>query len=281
MKYFIGFLGCILLVVALSVWAQSVYQRRVVNAYDSSISLIKEGKYTEAIEKISTTKRDVYDDITNASLYGFEPETQYYKDTWAICLYAAAMQEYSEGSSPLMIQRYLGRIPTEYDGEFKDDIDGLRKTVVSMEAERQKNSEKYDEILSQEIKNKIPYKAMDEKYINSTLVGKADEHNRVELKNNGYHKDEYIWYADNNKDVVLVVDCINGIVTDVKKRNTQLYWTKDGNPNFSATRKKTYVPAVEDYNVAEYSNPEDFYYDNDENFGDYDSAREFYMEFHP
>lgn len=282
-KYLIGILVGIFLLTAVIVWAQSCYQKKVVTSYASSIQLIQEGKYKDAVAKIkrANARNDVDLDIKNASLYGFEPENEYYKDSWEICLYAMAMQAYSEEKSALSIQQYLGRISSDYNGEFKKEIDELRTTVVSLEAEREKYIAEHEPELLQELKNKIPYECMDEKYINSTLVGTADEHNQETIKSTDFHKDEYIWYADNNTDIVLVVECINGMVTDVKKHNTSLYWTSDGKPNFGATRKKTYVPVVEDYNVAEYSDPEDFYYDNDENFGDYDSAREFYMEFHP
>lgn len=209
-KYLIGFLVSVFLLTAMILGAQAVYQKRVVTAYDNSIRLIKEGKYAEAVEELKGTNKDIDDDISNVSSSDVKPETRYYKDTWTICLYAMAMQEYSGGGPASVIKQYLDRIPTEYSGEFQSDIEKLKKEVVSLEEEQQNNPEKDDE-----------------------------------------------------------------------KNDTQLDNPKDGKADNGARRKIVYGPPVEDYNVAEYSDPEDFYYDNAENFGDYDSAREFYMENHP
>lgn len=137
------------------------------------------------------------------------------------------------------------------------------------------------------IKNNIPYEGLDEDYINSTLIGTADRHTDKYIQptksHPGYYKDYYSWYADNGKDVVLIVECKNGVVTRVSKYYTGLYWTEDGLPNFGAQKPKPSKtptpPKKEDpYNVYDYTDPEDFYYDNYDDFWDYEDAEDYFNE---
>lgn len=183
-------------------------------------------------------------------------------------------------------------IPESYNGEFADVIKEERaavekrhKAYLNEKAEQEKQRDAKERA---ELKNKLPYKGMDTKYIGDTLVGQYDK------VSDGYDYEEgkdsnvkrYYWYSDDGKDVVLTVTArydpnrYRYYVEKTEKNNTDIYWTADGRPNFGAKRpvRTTSKPKYDYDDVWGYDNPEDLYYDNPDMFEGYEEAEDFFND---
>ena len=137
----------------------------------------------------------------------------------------------------------------------------------------------------------LPYVGMPTEYIKYTMVGEPDETDFVPEKK-GMHGayNAYIWRADNGIDQPLQVRANGGKVIEVIKYWEGLYWTADGMPNFSATAadKAQYykdrnldfsrIGKYDDYDVDEYDDPEDFWYDHADEFDSYEDAWDYWED---
>ena len=151
----------------------------------------------------------------------------------------------------------------------------------------------------------VPYEGMDEESIAATIVGEADTIWERNIK--GEIITRHYWYADNGRDKVLVVDCVDGKVSTVKKYYTTMYWDENGMPYFD--RESPYNPSSEmqikkvekkhntiasnyyyisydPYDVEQYNDPDDFADEWAEEFGDgdyddgYDDAYEYWEDYY-
>ena len=149
----------------------------------------------------------------------------------------------------------------------------------------------------------VPYEGMEEKYIDDTIVGQADTSWTMDSNGNNKAVTKYYWYADNGRDAPLVVDCADGVVIEVHRYYTNMYWNDYGMPCFN--KESPYKPSnklqvqkidkhersssdryyyVRDdvYDVYNYDDPDDFADDWAEEFGDgnyddgYDDAYEYW-----
>lgn len=288
-----------------------LYRKSVDTTYMNTVTLIQNGFYEEALKEFEKVNSDVLDrdDFKVDIKYG--GLEMCYKDTLYLYFYAMAQAEYnSESKYMSVVNDYLQFIPKDYSGELSEEIKTFKENFKPqyeeylVEKERQAEvwrveREKREQEYAAELKNKIPYKGMSEKYINSTAAGKADKHEAEYVKSRGkragYNSDKYYWYADKAKDVVLTVECRDGKVTDVTKYYESTYWYSDGMPKFWATRQTTTKSKTnsksnnsnkkskkkeDPYNVNDYSDPEDFYDDNYDDFWDYEDAEDYYNENH-
>lgn len=265
------------------------FQRKSIDtAYNEAISMIQNGSYEEALDGLEKVNQNVIDrddfywDVKLGSL------EECYKNTVYLYAYAKAQLEYnSETKYMAIVNDCLELIPESYDGELSEEINTFKGNFKPQydeylaqkerEAEAAKaEQQKYEKEYVAGLKNKIPYKGMREKYINLTAAGNANKHTG----------DKYYWYSDNGKDMVLCVVCEDGVVTDVTKYYEKVYWTSNGMPKFWAVRqtpsKKSSSTKKKDdpYNVGDYSDAEDFYEDNYDDFDDYDEAEEYYDSHH-
>lgn len=83
--------------------------------------------------------------------------------------------------------------------------------------------------LLKKIKKKIPYKGLDEEYIDRTGVGEPD------YESESGDTVTYTWESDDGKYDVLEVVCTDGKVSSVKKNYKKVYWRKKL-PDFSADK---------------------------------------------
>lgn len=214
-----------------------------------------------------------------------------YKNSRYLYYFSQYMQVRNESDSGYF-DMYM--IPESYNGEFADMIKEERAAVekrhkahLDEKAEQEKQRDAKERA---ELKNKLPYKGMDIKYISDTLVGQYDK------VSDGYDYEEgkdssvkrYYWYSDDGKDVVLTVmarydpNLYEYYVEKTEKVNTDIYWTADGRPNFGAKRsvRTTSKPKYDydDDDVWGYDDPEDLYYDNPDMFEGYEEAEDFFND---
>lgn len=272
-----------------------VYNKSVDEAYNNTITLIENGSYEKALVEFENANPDVLerDDFKFDIKYGDLGKC--YKDTVYLYAYALAQVEYnSENRYMTVVNDYLQSIPTDYVGELSEEIKTFKENFKSQYdeylAEQEREAKRQEQEYIASLKNKIPFEGMQEKYINSTAVGDADKHESKYVRGSGskpgYNLDKYYWYSDNNKDMVLFVECKDGKVTDVTKYYESTYWTSSGMPKFWATRpvrttkKNSSTKKDDPYNVNDYYDPEDFYDDNYDDFWDYEDAEDYYNSYH-
>lgn len=270
-------------------------QKTINDAYNYAINFIQNGSYEEALSELEKANSNVIDrddfkwDVKSGKL------GKCHKNSVCLYAYALAQFEYNdENKSMYKVNDYLQLIPSDYAGELSEEIKTFKENFKSQYedylAEKEREAKKQEQEYIASIKNKIPFEGMSEKYINLTAVGNSDKHESKYVKGHGskpgYVLDKYYWYSDNNKDMVLFVECKDDKVTDVTKYYESTYWTSDGMPKFWATRpakttkKKSSTKKEDPYNVYDYSDPEDFYDDNYDDFWDYEEAEDYYNEYH-
>lgn len=285
----------ILLVICGLIFGGIYYNKAVDKGYKNIITLIENGSYEQALAEFENANPDVLerDDFKFDIKYG--DLCKCYKNTVYLYAYALAHVEYnSENRYMTVVNDYLQFIPIDYMGELSEEIkifkDNFKSQYEEYLAEQEREAKRQEQEYIASLKNKIPFEGMQEKYINSTAVGNADKHESKYVKGRGsklgYDLDKYYWYSDNNKDMVLFVECKDGKVTDVRKYYESVYWTSDGMPKFWATRPirstkpKSSTKKEDPYNVNDYNDPEDFYDDNYDDFWDYEEAEDYYNSYH-
>lgn len=191
-----------------------------------------------------------------------------------------------------VFERYniLKKIPKDYSGKYADDIKDARKKT--------EEEKKFKEI--------IPYVGMDQKYINVTAAGEADNVSTEEYVDQESGKTltqyRYAWYVGNN--IPLIVFCRDQKVWEVKKYYEDYYWSSDGMPEFygpgpscsthssqsvkypDTSYQGTYSGSSTEksdvYDVQDFDDPDDFADEWAEEFGDgdynegYDDAYEYW-----
>lgn len=279
-------------------------KKSIDNAYNYAITLIQNGSYEGALSELEKANPNLLDRKDFKDDLKYQKLKDAYKNTVPLYAYALAQLEYNSESEYLAymptVNSYLELIPKDYNGELCEKIKTFKENFKPqydeylVEKERKAEAarieqQKRDQEYIAGLKNKIPYEGMSEKYINLTAAGNAGKHNSEYVKgwgsNPGYNYDKYLWYANNSNDIVLIVECKDGKVTDVIKYFEWVYWTSDGMPKFWATKPKTTTNSSskkksDPYDVYDYSDPEDFYYDNYDDFWDYEDAEDYFNEHH-
>lgn len=139
----------------------------------------------------------------------------------------------------------------------------------------------------------MPFAGMSTEYINDTRIGKYDEYEsqNVDTRKGTVVLSEYKWYSDDYKrKLVLVVYAENflweknGVVTDFSKFSEDVYWDRNGNPDFKdeVEGSKYGVNSFssgsyeEKYDVDRFYWAEDFYDFYYDDFRDFDEAEEYF-----
>ena len=282
----------ILLVLGLTVYG-AIYlnQRAIDTAYNNAISLIQSGFYRRALDQLEIANPNTLDtdDFKDDLKYG--KLAKVYKNTVPLCAYALAQIEYNEENKNMYrVNDYLNIIPKDYSGELSNEIATFKGNFKPQYDEFLEEQKRRDEELKrelaeirrkryEELKTKIPYEGMDESDIDKTIMGKR---HKIDVTSKyGYTK--YYWYT-NSGDIMLIVTCKGGKVTSVSRYGWYDFWTEDMKPIWngknsykkSSSSKKKSDP----YNVYDYSDPEDFYYDNYDDFWEYEEAEDYFNEHH-
>lgn len=270
-------------------------KKSIDNAYNYAITLIQNGSYEGALLELEKANPNLLDRKEFKDDLKYQKLNDAYKNTVPLYAYALAQAEYNdENKSMYTVNDYLELISTDYSGELCEEIKNFKGNFKPqydefLEEEKRKAEElrlQIEESNRQfyaKLKTKLPYEGMSEDYIDSTMMGKHDKL-IADDDNDDFVYNVYYWNA-NNGDTMLAVSCINGKVDHVSKYYEWAYWTSDGKPkpngtNYRSSSTKKRNKNSDPYNVNDYSDPEDFYDDNYDDFWDYEEAEDYYNSYH-
>ncbi len=283
----------LLLVSALIIGIVYLDKKAIDDSYNYAITLIQNGSYEGGLSSLEKANPNLLDrkefeeDVKQGVL------KDAYKNTVPLYTYALAQIEYNdENKSMYTVNDYLELISTDYSGELADEIKTFRwnfnsQYEIFMEEEKREAEELRLRIEESErqyyakLKTKIPYEGMSESDINKTIMGNYHEIDT----DSKYGKTKYYWKT-NSGEIMLIVTCKDRKVTSVSRYGWGYFWTEDIKPIWNGTnpyknKKSSSTKKKEDpYNVNDYSDPEDFYYDNYDDFWEYEEAEDYYNEHH-
>ena len=249
------------------------------DAYVQAIEYIKTGEYDLAVKQLDVAnkeecdKENFYYDVK----YDKSP-TSYYKDSAYLYAYSFAMSEYNTSKSMNYIDRYLELIPDNYSKTLSDEINAFKEKFGKeyeeylLEQERKRQIEE-----DKKIRSSVPFVGMSESRINDTILGTNYEivHNSEYIKGEKIRANIYRFKKGNG--IIFVARCLQGKVVKVIDYRDDP-WVIPSTSSSSSTKKKSNND--DPYDVNEYSDPEDFYYDNYDDFWDYEDAEDYYNEYH-
>ena len=293
MKKAIYIVVTLLVIGAMVVGGMYLDKKAIDDAYNNAITFIQEGSYEGALGELEKAnpnllnRKEFKDDIK----YGKLKES--YKNTLPLYSYALAQTEYnSEDRYMKTVNDYLELIPASYSGELSEEIKTFKQNFKPQYEEFLEEEKRRDEELRLRIeeserqfyaklKTKIPYEGMSESDINKTIMGKYHE---IDTSSKyGYTK--YYWRT-NHGEIMLIVTCKEGKVSSVSRYGWGYFWTDDIKPIWNGTnpyrnkKSSSSKKKSDPYDVYDYSDPEDFYYDNYDDFWEYEEAEDYYNEHH-
>jgi hypothetical protein len=247
--------------------------------YHVAIFLIDRQKYAPAEELLSKVD-----------------STLFFSDAGDIRCYVKIQQNIDD---MMEVHYLLEQIPEDYSGKYAAEIKEIRVSNTAeydeyQKEEERKRQEKIEGYKQQYSSMSAPFVGMDEEAIDYTTVGRHDTFEtkkRTSARKTTYTW-IYSWYADwyssGTKSIGLVVECEDGIVTEVIKKDP--YWKSDGTPNYSGkpisintpkrntTSSSKSTKKSDPYDVYDYDDPEDFYYDNEDDFDGYEDAEDYFYD---
>lgn len=198
-----------------------------------------------------------------------------YEDAKYMALYAEFCEAVEEKESIEDLYRLTWDFPGEskYSGKYAEEMRAAEKDIDAQYEEytAQKEKEKREEI-----KKEPPYKGMEEKYINSTSLGRSQEKRKEHYWRNTPGKRtqdiqyRYMWYDSDGAKKFMAL-CRNGRVSSTV---TFVHTSSSGK---KSSYKETY-DGKDMYDVQDYDDPEDFYYDHIDEFDDIQDAEDYWEE---
>ncbi len=235
--------------------------------YNEALALFGEEKYSECFHTLCELRR--YMDYSD------------YRDIIAFTELSSAHISYEEGNV-LAAERELGQI--RFKETDPDSIEGYREfaalvrkeSVPLKEEAARRDLERYRE----RIENGVPYVGMSESEIKNTSLGSPSDKvgsNMADIKGKFYKTTIYYFYK--NGALIFSARCARGSVINV--------WDYRDAPrtfslNTSASKNRSSGIADSDpLNAKDYSDPEDFYFDNEDDFEDFEDAEDYFNEHNP
>ena len=268
-------------------------KKSIDNAYNYAITLIQNGSYEGALSELENANPNLLDRKEFKDDLKYHKLNEAYKNTVPLYAYALAQAEYNdENKSMYTVNDYLELIPTDYSGELCEEIKTFKGNFKPQYEEYLAERKRLDEELMRKVeeserqfyaklRTKIPYEGMSESDINKTIMGNYHE---IDTSSKyGYTK--YYWRT-NSGEIMLIVTCKDRKVTSVSRYGWGYFWTEYIKPIWNGTnpyknKKSNSSKKKEDpYNVNDYSDPEDFYYDNYDDFWEYEEAEDYYNRYH-
>lgn len=224
--------------------------------YEKADEYMDSGEYEDAIELLEKLPED-------------------YEDSSYIIAYAEYCKGIEEKEEIEQLYRLTWDFPDEdeYDGKYAEKMQTAEAEIKIQYEEytRQKEKEKREKI-----KKDTPYRGMEEKYINLTILGKAQQ-----KKTGHYWRDtpgkrtqeiqyNYIWYGSHGEKKFMAT-CREGRVSSVVEFGSSA--------SSNSTNRYTGDDKSKDmYDVYDYDDPEDFYYDHIDEFDDVQDAEDYWEE---
>lgn len=280
----------LLLVCAMTFGGMYLNKKSIDNAYNYAITLIQNGSYEGALTELEKASPNLLDrkEFMNDMKYGKLKEA--YKNIVPLYAYTLAQLEYnSENRYMQTVNDYLELIPVDYSGElceeiktfkgnFKPQYDEFLAEQKQLAEEQRKKDEEKRRIREQEeaeqLKKSLPYVGMSESKINGTVLGTNYEivHNYEWIKGERIRANVYRFKKGNA--IIFVARCLNGRVDSISDYRDDPWVIRSTTPSKKSQKDD------DPYNVNDYSNEEDFYYDNYDDFWDYEDAEDYYNEHH-
>lgn len=269
--------------------------------YNKAVELIENGEYQNALTVLEKLNPDTFDKRMFIWLSKNITPENCYKQSAHLYAYALAQQEYNYDNADFdLIYEYLEYIPKDYTGKIRLSIKTFRQNFMSqyevyeeekkrLEEEAKLEEQRKEQEYLASLKDRLPYKGMSKLYINDTMLGHNHESDVVVVgkgTRREFTKYEYRW-KNNSGETIFYAECRDGIVTEVSKYYEDKYWTKDGRSIFKGKRegymasrsRKKKVYNGDDYDVGDYYDAEDFYYDHYDDFYEYEEAEEYFNEY--
>lgn len=241
--------------------------------YRNGLEAIEKGDYEQADALLQPLNgREEYPDIAMILLYADLKSARV--DGQAITKQKEILKGYDstyEGVFSDELSLLASAVNEEYN-IYKEEQDALRKEQeIEWEQEKAEREREFKQKLSKD----IPYTGMGEEYIDCTIVGKHDKMKSSEDDRAKEISNKYYWYADNGKDVVLIVTCRDSKVDSAIKYYTDRYWNTDGTPHFGSMRSGggssgKASSSGNKYNGSYDDGYEDIYHDGDYDWDRYD-----------
>lgn len=232
--------------------------------YHQAIGFVNEGKYDEAKEALN-----------EISEYKYKEKSELYS-------FCTALNRFDKGervSGPnFSYHSYV------FDFKFNDAIEQKREKINRQLAQQKEEAERKKAAQSQSAtdtssEEKIPYVGMSESSLYHTSLGTPKvkrNFNRECINGQQYWANKYEYYKSGR--IIFTARCVRGKVTQVwdyrnEAESTTAYY---GSSKKSSFKSKS----VDPYDVNNYSNEEDFYYDHYDDFMDYYEAEDYYNDNH-
>jgi len=237
----------------------AVNTAKLSNAYNKAVLLVDNGSFEEA--------KTAFEEI----------EEKNYHDTAAYISLCKAHIDFEKGR---ISSAYYDMNNVQFYYQTSEQIKSVSDFVSTLKT-------KYDEYLKEKSESNakayrdritygVPYVGMSESEIGNTSLGAPSSnvrHNSEMINGERCFANLYDFKQGNK--TIFTARCIKGRVTEVwdnrSKSNTSSYTSRK-----STKSKKTDDP----YDVNDYSNEEDFYYDHYDDFFDYYDAEDYYNEHH-
>lgn len=240
----------------ITLWA--VNFAKLANTYDKAVTFVDRSSYKEAIELFEEIKEKKYRD-TAAYILLCEAHSDYDRGDISSAYYDMKSAHFSHLSSK------QEKSVNDFAAILKDEYDVYLKEKSEADAKAYRDRITYG----------VPYVGMLESEIMNTSLGAPSSnvrHNRAGINGEQYWANIYDFKSGNK--TIFTARCVQGRVTEVwDDRNTT---TVPYIPKKSTTQKADDDP----YDVNDYSNEEDFYYDHYDDFFDYYDAEDYYNEHH-
>lgn len=252
-----GFICIATIVIMVSITKQ--HQHQVETTYFEAVQLMTDGQYADAVNKFESIREDKYED-TEAFIYCCEAAQALEDENFYKAMSQLRQVEFKTLPEEQVVQFEAFR------GEVEAVLEEYQR-VAAIEAAAKER---------ERIRNGVPFVGMSESDINNTSLGSPSSdvrHNYECIGGEQYLANLYDYMQDGRK--IFTARCVRGQVTEV--------WDhRDDEPYVP-----TYRPSSDDkdsdddqYNVNDYSNEEDFYYDHYDDFFDYYDAEAYWNEHH-
>lgn len=246
------------------------HDKLVEETYNNALNYISEENYAAAVN----------------AFHSLQSQGEYdYREQQELCIFCRAQLSYASGDIEAA-HKYLKSITSpsqqmndllpEYE-DFKSQVD--EEYSIHM-AEKEKEEKRAYE---NRIKNGVPYVGMPESRISDTSLGAPGSdirHNYECINGKQYRANLYDFKV--NGHVVFTARCVQGEVIQVWDRRDSVDTSKPvKNGGYTSSKKHhSHEKKSDPYNVYDYSDPEDFYEDNYDDFWDFEDAEDYYNEHH-
>ena len=234
----------------------AINSSKLSDTYNKAVALVDNGSYKEAVEMFEEIADKDYHD-TGAYISLCKAHLDYDRGYISSAYYDMNKVRFSCLSSE------QEKTVNDFVATLKDEYDVYLKEKAEAEAKAYRDRITYG----------VPYVGMPESEIKNTSLGAPSSdvrHNYECISGEQYLANLYDFKSGNK--TIFTARCVQGRVTEV--------WDHRSDPIIPYIPKKSTKTDNDPYDVNDYYNEEDFYYDHYDDFFDYYDAEDYYNEHH-